>query len=162
MIEITKTLNADSRTARADISTDDLIHSTEDHIDHVRMGLLYFREKLLDAANDHDNTKLAHMNDFYEALTSGKVKDSRWYRMHTTEERHHLLTKAPEDVNLIDVLEHMTDCVMAGMARSGEIYDIELSSELLQLAHKNTVELLKSQIKVKEVCSENEHEDNNE
>ena len=37
---------------------------------------------------------------------------------------------------------------MAGMARTGKIYDDTLSPEILTKAYKNTVELLKSQIKV--------------
>jgi hypothetical protein len=38
---------------------------------------------------------------------------------------------------------------MAGMARSGSIYEIEASDELLRKAFNNTVELLKNQIEVK-------------
>ncbi len=48
----------------------------------------------------------------------------------------------PDDVNLLDVLEHVADCVMAGMARSGSVYELKLSDELLQKAFKNTVKLL--------------------
>ena len=48
-----------------------------------------------------------------------------------------------DDITLVDVIEHVVDCVMAGMARSGNVYDIELPNEVLQLAVKNTVELLK-------------------
>lgn len=40
------------------------------------------------------------------------------------------------------------NCVMAGMARSGEVYPLELPDELLQRAFQNTVELLKSNVEV--------------
>lgn len=39
-------------------------------------------------------------------------------------ERHHLLSRTPEDVNLVDVFEYIADCVMAGMARTGEVNDV--------------------------------------
>jgi Arc/MetJ family transcription regulator len=42
------------------------------------------------------------------------------------------------------------DGVMAGMARSGSVYDIEIDDDILQQAVKNTAEELKSKIKVKE------------
>lgn len=46
-------------------------------------------------------------------------------------------------MNLIDVIEHVIDCTMAGLTRSGEVYDTDISPEVLQLAVQNTVELLK-------------------
>lgn len=52
----------------------------------------------------------------------------------------------PEDVNLLDVLEYISDCVMAGMARSGSVYDLTMPPELLERAFKNTVELLKKEV----------------
>ena len=54
----------------------------------------------------------------------------------------------PADVNLIDVLDFIADCVMAGMARSGSVYPLQLPPELLARAFQNTVDLLKSQIVV--------------
>jgi hypothetical protein len=38
--------------------------------------------------------------------------------------------------------------VMAGMARSGTVYDLHLSPELLEAAFQNTVALLKLNVKV--------------
>jgi hypothetical protein len=54
----------------------------------------------------------------------------------------------PEDVNLIDVLDMITDCVMAGMGRTGTVYPLNIPPEVLMKAFQNTVELLKSQIVV--------------
>ena len=56
--------------------------------------------------------------------------------------------KVPKDVNLIDVLEMICDCVSAGLARTGEVYDVTLSGETLQKAFKNTVDMLIKNIKV--------------
>ena len=54
------------------------------------------------------------------------------------------------DDGIESVLDYITDCVMAGMARSGEVYDITLPDELLQRAFQNTARLLKSQVQVVE------------
>lgn len=64
--------------------------------------------------------------------------------------RHHLLAEdgVPVDVNLIDVLDMITDCVMAGMGRTGEVYPLNIKPKVLMDAFQNTVELLKSQVVV--------------
>lgn len=64
--------------------------------------------------------------------------------MHIKNERHHLLSRCPEDVNLIDVMEMITDCVCAGMSRSGEVRPIEIDNVILEKALENTVDLIKS------------------
>ena len=68
--------------------------------------------------------------------------------MHT--ERHHLLKNVPDDVDLLDVLEQICDCVSAGMARSGKVFDVEIPSEILEKAVKNTVKMLIDRIEVEE------------
>jgi hypothetical protein len=66
--------------------------------------------------------------------------------------RHHLLQEdgVPADVNLIDVLDMIADCVMAGMARSGEVYSLNINPKVLAKAFVNTVELLKREVVVAE------------
>jgi len=150
MIKIVKDPNADSRSVNGKIPLIKLQLATAYHIDDVSEGLEYFADLLKAAGKNHDHTKSENMEEFHRALESGRIKNSRWYKMHITEERHHLIAKVPDDVTLIDVLEHLVDCVMAGTARSGEIFDIDLPNGLLKRAHKNTVELLKKQIKVEE------------
>ena len=76
--------------------------------------------------------------------------NDEWYQLHIRAERHHLLSHCQDDVNLIDVLEMISDCVCAGMARSGEIRDLEIDSDILNRAVKNTAELIESMIEVKE------------
>jgi hypothetical protein len=51
-------------------------------------------------------------------------------------------------VNLIDVLDMIADCVMAGMARTGEVYPLTIDQDVLMRAFQNTVALLKSQVVV--------------
>lgn len=46
------------------------------------------------------------------------------------------------------VLEFIVDCVMAGMARSGNVYELEMAEGVLERAFKNTVEMLKREVVV--------------
>lgn len=148
MIEITKDPNADSRTSKENLKKEELQVATERHVEAVSNGLNFFADLLHEAGKNHDNTKLSSMNDFFEALTSGKIKESDWYHKHVTKERHHLKTNVPKDVTLVDVMECLVDCTMAGLGRSGEVYDIDISTDVLLLAVTNTVDLLKKNVKV--------------
>jgi hypothetical protein len=100
---------------------------------------------------DHDRDKLTDIDGFHaDFLTGFKVTD--WWDRHRKLNRHHL-TQAdgvPVDVNLIDVLDFIADCVMAGMARSGFVHPLHLSSELLERAFQNTVQLLKDQVVIEQ------------
>ena len=97
----------------------------------------------------HDITKIEepYKSLFYRELCAkieGKIDDftkGEWYPMHCKTERHHLNEYCPCDVNLIDVIEMICDCVCAGLARSGNVYPIEISHEILQKAIQNTVQM---------------------
>lgn len=82
-------------------------------------------------------------NDFIEAM-AGEIDfvSGEWYQLHINTERHHLLSRCPEDVNLLDVIEMIVDCVCAGKTRSGEVRNLEISTEILEKALKNTVKLV--------------------
>jgi 4-aminobutyrate aminotransferase-like enzyme len=55
-----------------------------------------------------------------------------------------------DDVNLIDVLDMIVDCVMAGMGRTGSVYPLEISQDVLKKAFDNTVTLLKNNVTVED------------
>ena len=75
--------------------------------------------------------------------------DGEWSKLHYTElERHHLSRHCPDDVNMFDVIEMICDCVAAGMARTGDVTDVEIPPEVLTKAVKNTVEVLKEQVEL--------------
>ena len=148
MIIVNKAVNADSRSANSEFNKKSLLNDTKSHITDVTKGMNFMGSLISNRGSIHDHTKIEYIYDFYNALNSGKIKESEWYQKHITEERHHLKSNAPEDVNLIDVIEHLVDCTIAGMTRSGTIYDVDLSPELLEKAVANTVELLKNNIKV--------------
>lgn len=74
---------------------------------------------------------------FYKDFTSGlKGKEFKvlpWYQKHLTE-RHHLNDKCPEDVNLIDILEMVIDCSVAGVGKKWEYLSIKIDNEIFQKA----------------------------
>jgi DNA-directed RNA polymerase subunit L len=148
MIHLAKVPNADSRTAKDGLTREELGEATIQHIAQVNDALEFFRDMLQKAGENHDHTKMNNLNEFYEALKSDDIYKTGWYQNHIMEERHHLKTRVPYKVNLIDIIEHLCDCVVAGLTRSGEICDIDLSSVLIYEAYLNTVEMLKGNIVV--------------
>ena len=150
MIQIKKSQTADTRTCDfANTSKETLLASSRQHIADVVKALAFFSGKLIEAAGEHDYDKLTAIDSFHADFITG-FKQTGWWDNHRRIHRHHI-DKAdgiPQDVNLIDVLEHIADCVMAGMARSGSVYELKLSNELLQVAFQNTVELLEAQVEV--------------
>lgn len=151
MIEISKSPTADTRTcdfANTDKAT--LLASSVQHIADVGQGLAFFGSMITAQAVRHDTDKLTDIDGFHADFLTG-FKATGWWDRHRKLNRHHLTKDdgVPEDVNLIDVLDFIADCVMAGMARSGSVYPLELPPELLERAFQNTVELLKKQVVVK-------------
>lgn len=150
MIQIRKSATADTRTCDyASISKDTLLASSRQHIGDVGRALAYFGSLITEAAVRHDYDKLTDIDGFHADFVTGFAQTG-WWERHRKLNRHHLLADdgVPEDVNLIDVLDMISDCVMAGMARSGTVYPLEISDEVLRRAFDNTAELLKSQVEV--------------
>lgn len=153
MIKINKSQNADSRTMTGEPNKEVLLKSSIQHIGDVQKGMCFMANKILEAGINHDHTKISGIDDFFDSysrgLTNDEFKAEKWYQSHLTE-RHHLLDRCPDDVTLVDVIERIVDITMAGMARSGIVFDTEIPDEMLQKAFKNTIELLKSQIEIAE------------
>lgn len=150
MITITKSATADTRTCDfANTSKETLLASSRTHIGDVVKALAFFSGKLTEAAGEHDYDKLTTIDWFHADFVTG-FKETGWWENHRKIHRHHLGQEdgVPADVNLLDLLEYIADCVMAGMARSGSVYDLAITPELLEGAFKNTVELLKSNVAV--------------
>lgn len=150
MIKIKKSETADSRTCDfSKVSIETLRVSSGSHIFDVSRGLNLFANMLAGAGIFHDHTKLSQLSMFHKDFKTGfETKD--WWKMHQTAERHHLKEPeyVPEDVNLIDVLEMITDGVMAGMARTGEYRKEEIPDSLLRKAFDNTIALLLENVEV--------------
>ncbi len=152
MIQIGKSETADTRTCDfVNTSKATLLASSKQHIGDVRQALDWFIWQIQVAAQNHDTDKISDIDGFHRDFVTG-FKQTTWWDAHRQLNRHHLTMAdgIPEDVNLIDVLDFIADCVMAGMARSGSVYPLNLPPELLERAFQNTVELLKREVVVAE------------
>lgn len=150
MIQIQKSPTADTRTCDfTSVSKQQLLASSIQHIDDVHKGMAFFMASLFAAGRDHDHDKITGIDQFHADFVTG-FKQTGWWDEHRKINRHHLLQPdgVPTDVNLVDVLDMIVDCVMAGMARSGSVYPLEIPPDVLMTAFKNTVELLKRQVEV--------------
>lgn len=150
MITIRKSPTADTRTCDyVHVSKETLLASSHQHINDVRKALAFFEYAIEDAGAVHDEDKISAIDQFHADFVTG-FKEHSWWDNHRKVNRHHLLETdgVPPDVNLIDVLDLIADCVMAGMARSGSVYELKINSEVLQTAFRNTVELLKVNVTV--------------
>lgn len=153
MIEIYKNPNGDTRTAPKNVTFEQFQEANDMHIEDVK-AVMYELSRIIDKTGEnHDCTKKSQERMFYRNFLSTMNEgtdfvNNEWYQLHIKAERHHLLSNCPDDVNLIDVLEMISDCVCAGMARSGEIRDLEIDSDILNRAVQNTAKMIKEMIKV--------------
>ena len=155
MIKIHKNPNGDTRTAPKDVTFEEFAEANDSHISDVRRVLQYLGKVLEFAGESHDYTKksyeLEFYNDFKDTLENGSnFVEGDWYTLHINMERHHLLSRCPDDVDLLDVIEMIVDCVCAGKARSGEVRPLEISDDILKLAVENTVKLVDNLTEVEE------------
>lgn len=150
MIKIKQSKTADSRTCDSSkVPISQLYDSSVQHIDDVAEGLHFFSNMLENAIDYHDHDKLTDISGFHRDFTNN-FETTEWWDNHRKVNRHHLFNEdgVPEDVNLVDVIELVVDCVMAGMGRSGSVYPLDIKPEVLMKAFNNTVELLKSNVVV--------------
>lgn len=155
MIEIKKNPNGDTRTAPNGITFEQFQDTNDMHIDNVADVMWKIAHLVKKAGDLHDHTKKSQERMFYRDFVNTQENGTdfvsgEWYQLHVNAERHHLLSNCPKDVNLIDVLEMVADCTCAGLARSGKIRDLEINSEILEKAVKNTAELIKTMVEVVE------------
>ena len=150
MIEIRPSPTADTRTCDyTQVSKETLLASSHQHIHDIHEALQFFSRKIAQALLAHDTDKLTDIDGFHADFVTG-FKQTSWWDRHRRLNRHHL-TEAdgvPADVNLIDVLDFIADCVMSGMARSGQVYPLSLSPDLLERAFQHTVQLLQREVVV--------------
>ena len=151
MIQIKKSPTADTRTCDfANVSKETLLASSQQHIGDVGAAIGWLAILLCNRADVHDFDKISDIDGFHRDFVTG-FKKTTWWDNHRKVNRHHLLEPdgVPEDVNLLDVLDMIADCVMAGMARSGYVYPLNIDPDVLMRAFQNTVELLKTNVEVK-------------
>lgn len=153
-IIINKNPNGDSRTAPSIPTFSEFKKANKMHQRDVAMMMQGLSFLVTNVGNMHDWSKNnnyyleeSFYNDFLKAMNGEmKFEDGDWAKIHYRFERHHLHRVVPEDVNLIDILEMIADCVCAGMARSGEVRDLSIDPDILEKAFSNTVEMCKEAV----------------
>ena len=131
---------------------DELYIETEQHRNDVFRLMSFIALELIETGNKHDWSKIEYFDQFAQDTLERKdtpdFKSRPWYKVHTTEERHHLNANLPKDVDFIDVIEFICDCICSGYARDGEINPtlINLDDETLRLAFNNTIKKLDAEV----------------
>lgn len=150
---IKRNTNGDTRVAEKVPTFSEFSDANTLHAEDVKSMMIAIADMVKEAGRNHDWTKKyePYKSNFYRDLCNtieGRIKfeDGQWNKDHYALERHHLLRRCPDDVNLIDVIEMICDCVCAGMARSGEVRELEISEDILLKAVRNTVEMCKEAV----------------
>ena len=155
-IKIKKSPDADRRTAQGEVTPNKLEKASIEHIQDVRKGMSFLADMLNEAGACHDWTKTRYLKEFWEdykqGLTGDEFKKAPWYQIHINKERHHLNSRCPEDVNLLDVLELIVDCVMAGKGRFAKVdmEFFELPDGVLEEAYQNTIKMVNEAVEVED------------
>ena len=152
---IKKNPNGDTRTAPKGISFEEFHEANVSHIGDVQAVMKRLSDQLRLNGYQHDYTKLDYEREFYnnfvDTINNGTdFVSNTWYQKHIDLEKHHPFSKCHDDINLLDIIETIVDCVCAGMARSGEIRSLEFNEEIVKKAIDNTVALVYNLIEVKE------------
>lgn len=131
--------NGDTRTAPENVTIEKFIEANVSHQNDVRNLMDKLAQATVEAGKNHDWTKNEYVDQFYRDFIECKKNGDAlftnmlWYdNIHIKKERHHLLNRCPEDVDLIDVLEMCADCVAAGMARQGKFNPWDENNEELK------------------------------
>lgn len=164
MITIRKSPTADTRTCDyRNVSKEELLDASHRHISDVYSVLYFLILKLNNKGMEHDRDKIADIDQFHADFKEG-FKTTTWWDAHRRNSRHHLNHEdgVPEDVDLLDVLEYIVDCVVAGKARSGEVYPLQMSEDLLMKAFQNMVEKITNAVSVEEDHPDSEKEGDTE
>lgn len=156
-IPIKRNTNGDTRVAKCSPYFADFVRANSLHRSDVRETMWRLANMVDRAGRRHDWTKSVYdevfYKDFCEQMTNPEANftEMPWYKnIHIKEERHHLLSRCPDDVNLVDVMEMVCDCVCAGLARSGSVRPIEIPNDILQKAVTNTAKLVEDMCEIVE------------
>ena len=146
-IELRKNPNGDTRTAPKDVTFEQFQEANDMHRTDVFRVMYKIADMITTKGARHDWTKKEDERQFYsdfmDTIHYGyNFVEGRWYKEHIELERHHLLSRCPDDVDLLDVIEMIVDCVCAGKTRSGEVRPLEISDDILKRAVANTVKLV--------------------
>ena len=142
--------HGDSRQAPKDTTFEQFHEANISHISDVQRVMARLAAIIESQGKIHDWTKIRYEKEFWDDFWKEDFVNEKWYQRHVHTEKHHPLSYCHEDVDLIDILEMVVDCVCAGKARSGQVRPLEISPEILNKAVENTVKLIDNLTEVKE------------
>lgn len=154
-VKIVKNPDGDTRTASKDVTFEQFQIANRMHRADVARVMDLLSNIMHNNGQQHDWTKIMREEEFYrdfkDTLENGTdFVSGSWYQNHITEEAHHPMSKCSPDINLLDIVETVVDCVCAGLARSGDAPSISIDPAILQLAINNTVNLITEHVILKE------------
>jgi hypothetical protein len=155
MVRINKNPNWENNIPKKDVTFEDIQNGNDIHINNVMDVMDFLADEIKFRGELHDCTKKSQEQLYYRCymdnvLNGADFTQSDWYKMHIQAERHHLHNNCPEDVNFIDIIEMISDWVCAGLSRSGEVHQLDLSDDILRKAFYNTVEYVKNSVELVE------------
>ena len=156
VIDVAANNLGDTRTANRKPSFDEFRAANASHMTDVEAVMLEIAKLIRKAGLEHDYTKQTYDGEFYSDFckvldgSTEKFTDMDWYQTHICEERHHINDRCPDDVDLIDIIEHIVDCCCAGKTRSGYISPVVIDPEILKMAVDNTVKLIDNNTRIVE------------
>jgi len=141
-IKLKRDPHGDSRHAPKDTTFEQFHEANVLHIHDVQSVMNWLSTLIKNQGKIHDWTKIRYEQEFWKDFWSDDFVNCTWYQRHIHTEKHHPTSYCHDDVDLIDILEMIADCVCAGKARSGEVRPIEINDEILRKAVNNTVKLI--------------------
>ena len=115
----------------------------------------FFADKLIEAGEKHDWTKIDGFHEQYGPLCMSRVVDDEfkanpWWDRHVFTERHHVNIDFRDDVTLVDIIEHLVDDTMSGRGRAGHLTSafMDVDPKLLYLAYWNTIRMLNDAVEI--------------
>ena len=156
VIDITANNLGDTRTANRKPNFNEFQNANRYHMADVQNVMRGIAKLINEAGVMHDYTKDLYEVEFYSDFckvldgSTENFTDMEWYQTHIREERHHINSRCPDDVDLIDIIEHIVDCCCAGKTRSGYISPVVIDPEILKRAVENTVKLIDNNTRIVE------------
>lgn len=141
-IKLKKDPHGDSRHAPKDTTFEQFHEANLNHINDVRNVMTRLSIILDQQGMSHDWTKIIYEGQFWKDFWSDDFVNGTWYQKHVHTEKHHPNSYCHDDINLLDIIEMIVDCVCAGKARAGSVRPIEVSDEILRKALQNTIKLV--------------------
>lgn len=139
--------HGDSRHAPKDTTFEQFHQANLNHINDVQRVMNRLSAIMKEQGKIHDWTKLSLEKEFWKdfqdsLLHNADFVNAWWYQKHVHIEKHHPTSYCHDDIDLLDIIEMIVDCVCAGKARAGEVRQMEINDEILKKAFHNTVDLI--------------------